>query len=101
MKRTAESLVEGISAVSQWMSEHYAITNLFLIPFFALAFLIAFKKFKLNYPEWLVVSSFITGQHMVLYIFSGCSWKESSQFQRIVRYRFHRFDDLDYAAIFL
>lgn len=68
MKQTAESLLAGITAVTQWMNEHYAITNLLLIPFFALAFFIAFKKFRLNYPEWLVVSTFVTGQHMVLYI---------------------------------
>ncbi len=62
------ALAENFTKVTNWISEHYAISVLLMIPFFAFAFWLAFKKYKLNFPEWLVISTFITAQSMVLYI---------------------------------
>ena len=62
------ALLENFSKVANWISEHYAISLLLMIPFFSFAFWLAFKKYRLNFPEWLVISTFITAQSMVLYI---------------------------------
>ncbi|WP_304342906.1 DUF3667 domain-containing protein [Chryseobacterium koreense] len=66
--KVAYSIGENFNSVLTWINEHFAISMLMMVPFFAFAFWVAFRKFKLNFPEWLVISSFITGQGMLLYI---------------------------------
>lgn len=55
--------------VMQWMSDHYAIVTLLILPFEALGFKLAFRRFReLNYPEWLVITTFLTAQAFVIQI---------------------------------
>lgn len=66
--KIANSIGENFNIVLTWINEHFAISMLLMIPFFAFAFWLAFRKFRLNFPEWLVISCFITGQGMLLYM---------------------------------
>ncbi|WP_234108821.1 MULTISPECIES: DUF3667 domain-containing protein [Chryseobacterium] len=66
--KIANSIGENFNIVVTWINAHFAISMLLMVPFFAFAFWVAFRKFRLNFPEWLVISSFVTGQGMVLYI---------------------------------
>ncbi len=52
----------------EWINHHFAIAVLLMIPFFAFAFFVVFRKYKLNFPEWLVISTFITGQSLAVYL---------------------------------
>jgi ribosomal protein L32 len=62
-------LVENFKSVSEWINHHFAVFLLLTIPFFALGIYWAFKKFKrYNYAESLVISTFLVGQSLVIYI---------------------------------
>lgn len=55
-------------AVTAWMSQHFAASTSLLLPFEAAAFRIAFHRFgNLNYPEWLVITAFLTVQTFVVW----------------------------------
>lgn len=63
-----QGFVQSFSDAGNWMSDHFAVATLLLLPFMALAFKIAFRKFRnLNYPEWLVISAFLTAQSFVIF----------------------------------
>tara|TARA_R110002049_G_C9091757_1_gene556362 strand:- start:159 stop:884 length:726 start_codon:yes stop_codon:yes gene_type:complete len=54
-----------------WISRNQTYVILLLVPFFSLAYYLAFIKSKYNYFEHLVLNIFITGQQMFIYfIFS-------------------------------
>lgn len=52
-------------AVKDWINTHLAAFTLLLLPFEAGAFWLAFKGRGLNYPEWLVISAFLTVQTFI------------------------------------
>lgn len=53
--------------VTDWMNRNYAAATLLLLPFEAAAFKLAFRRVgNLNYPEWLVITTFLTAQTFVL-----------------------------------
>src|SRR4051794_23466551 len=54
--------------VKDWINAHLAAFTLLLLPFEAAAFRLVFNGRGLNYPEWLVVSAFLTVQ---TFIFMG------------------------------
>lgn len=55
-------------AVTDWMSRYFAVSTLLLLPFEAAAFRLAFLRAgKLNYPEWLVITAFLTVQTFVFW----------------------------------
>lgn len=59
------------AAVNAWMSHHFAAVTLLLLPLEAAAFKLAFwRSRKLNYPEWLVVTAFLTAQSFVVWAIS-------------------------------
>lgn len=60
----AASAKTGV-AVADWINAHLAAFTLFLLPFQAGAFWLAFKGRGLNYPEWLVISAFLTVQTFI------------------------------------
>ena len=67
---TPEARVVGnFRSTLGWMNEHLAITLIALLPFYAIAMRMAFRKFRAEYtyPEWLVMSCFLTAQAMVIY----------------------------------
>lgn len=60
--------IKAYVAVTSWMSQHFAASTLLLLPFEAAAFRIAFHRFgNLNYPEWLVITAFLTVQTFVVW----------------------------------
>lgn len=56
--------------VSQWITDHYAISRLLSIPLLALATWICFNKQKYNFVELLVLTAFVTAQTLILMIVS-------------------------------
>ena len=62
-------LVNAFKVVTEWMNHHYTATTLMLLPLEAVAFKWAFRRFgNLNYPEWLVIATFLTAQSFVIMI---------------------------------
>jgi hypothetical protein len=60
--------VKASMAVTEWMSLHFAASTLLLLPFEAAAFRLAFLRVgRLNYPEWLVIATFLTVQTFVFW----------------------------------
>ncbi|GAB3348621.1 DUF3667 domain-containing protein [Lysobacter tyrosinilyticus] len=56
-------------SVRDWMNHHIAAFTLILLPLEASAFQLAFRRYReLNYPEWLVITTFLTAQTMVLWV---------------------------------
>jgi hypothetical protein len=53
-------------AVKVWVNTHFVAFTLLLLPAEAAVFWLAFKGRGLNYPEWLVVSAYLTAQAFVL-----------------------------------
>ncbi len=51
--------------VLSWFYRNYAYTILLLLPVFSFASFLAFRKYKKNYLEHMVINSFITGQQAV------------------------------------
>lgn len=56
-----ESVIFEYIPIYKWYSEHYSITLLFLVPFYALTSFWLFRKKEYNYTEHLVLFSFLTG----------------------------------------
>ena len=54
--------------VIDWLSVHYAFTNLLLLPFLALSTFLAFKKEPYNYVQHLVLNAFLSGLGIVFRI---------------------------------
>lgn len=60
----------ALAAVKHWMNANYTATTLLLLPFEAMAFKLAFRRVgSLNYPEWLVIATFLTAQSFVIMVF--------------------------------
>lgn len=58
---------DAFEVVKDWMNRNYAAATLLLLPFEAAAFKLAFRRVgNLNYPEWLVITTFLTAQTFVL-----------------------------------
>jgi hypothetical protein len=65
----AMRLARVFEGVRDWMNLHIAALTLLLLPFEAFAFKLAFRRYReLNYPEWLVITTFLTAQAMVLWV---------------------------------
>lgn len=63
-----QGLVEYFTLIFDWLSNHFAFSVLLVIPAAALAFFLGFRKYGLNYPEWLVISLFLAGQSLAVYL---------------------------------
>ncbi len=64
-----KGLVAYFTEVFHWLSSHFAFTVLLMLPVTALAFFLGFRKYKLNYPEWVVIFLFLGGQSLAIYVF--------------------------------
>ena len=63
-------LFNAFEVVSGWMNRNYAAATLLLLPLEAAAFKLAFRRVgNLNYPEWLVITAFLTAQTFVVMAF--------------------------------
>lgn len=63
-----EGLVNYFRHIIDWFTEHFAFTVLLVLPVAALGYFLGFRKYRINYPEWLVIMLFLAGQSLVLYI---------------------------------
>jgi hypothetical protein len=61
-------LLDMFAVVKDWINAHFAVFTLFLLPFEAGTFWLAFKGRGLNYPEWLVVTTFLTVQTFIFWL---------------------------------
>ena len=59
------ALSNTFTAVKDWFNAHLTAYTLLCLPLEAAAFWLAFRGRGLNYPEWLVISSFLTVQAFV------------------------------------
>jgi Protein of unknown function (DUF3667) len=65
-------LFNALEVVKDWMNRNYAGATLLLLPFEAAAFKLAFRRVgSLNYPEWLVITTFLTAQTFVVMSFAA------------------------------
>lgn len=53
------------AVVKDWINAHLTVFTLILLPFEAFAFWLAFRGRGLNYPEWLVITAFLTVQTFI------------------------------------
>ena len=66
-KADAAALAHLMNVVTDWTNQHYAAATLLLLPLEAAAFRLAFRRFRaLNYPEWLTITAFLTGQSFLI-----------------------------------
>ena len=64
----AKHLADGFEAVKGWMNSHLTLLTLLLLPAEALAFKLAFRRFReINYPEWLVITTYLTVQTFLIW----------------------------------
>ncbi len=64
----ADEAKRSIMEMSTWLSEHYALLSLLLIPVFAIGTYLAFKKSGYNFVEHLIINSFLSAQRLILHI---------------------------------
>ena len=64
-----DGLANFFKNVFFWFSDHFSFFILFMIPAAAFGFYRGFRKYKLNYAEWLVIITFLSGQMLVVYFF--------------------------------
>lgn len=66
-KTDVAAVVGLFEAAKEWTNRHYAMVTLILLPLEALAFRLAFRRFReLNYPEWLVIVTLLTAQTFLI-----------------------------------
>ena len=64
----ATALEATSRAIGHWMNAYFAAFTLLLLPFEAAAFRLSFHRVGgLNYPEWLVITAFLTVQTFVFW----------------------------------
>ncbi len=64
----ANELRESVNAVSEWISSHYALVSLLLLPVFSFGTFLSFRKMGYNFIEHLVLNAFLTSQRLALRI---------------------------------
>ena len=58
---------DAFAVVTDWMNRNYAAATLLLLPIEAAALKLTFRRVgNLNYPEWLVITTFLTAQTFVV-----------------------------------
>lgn len=60
-------IINTFTAIKDWMNQHYTLISLSLIPAHALALRLTFARAgQVNFPEWLVITTFLTAQSFVI-----------------------------------
>ena len=74
-------VVKAMDDVKNWINAHLTALTLLYLPIEAAVFRLVFRKSGLNYPEWLVVSVFLTVQAFVFMAVSTVArpWFPSAQ----------------------
>ncbi len=66
--QAAATMMKVFGFVKDWMNSHLTLITLLVLPVQAAAFKLTFRRFKqINYPEWLVITSFLTAQLFVVW----------------------------------
>ena len=61
--------MKATELVKAWTNQYFALYTLLLLPFEAAAFRLSFGRFAgFNYPEWLVITAFLTVQAFVFWV---------------------------------
>lgn len=64
----AATMMKVFGFVKDWMNSHLTLITLLVLPVQAAALKLTFRRFKqINYPEWLVITSFLTAQLFVVW----------------------------------
>ncbi|WHF52745.1 DUF3667 domain-containing protein [Chryseobacterium gotjawalense] len=63
-----KGLIAYFEHIFEWLGGHLAFTILLMLPIAALAFFLGFRKYRYNYPEWLVILLFLAGQCLTFYV---------------------------------
>lgn len=67
----ATRMANAFAVVKHWMNQNYTAATLLLLPLEAAVFKLAFRRVgNLNYPEWLVIATFLTAQSFVIMMFA-------------------------------
>lgn len=67
-KAVEMALANALTTVSGWTNRNFAVCTLLLLPLEALALWLGFFRVRrLNYPEWLVITAFLTVQTFVFW----------------------------------
>jgi len=74
-----QHFIQTVKEIFNWIRNHYAYSNLMILPVLSLASFLAFKKSSYNYFEHLVLNTFLAGQRTfffllflpILYFFKG------------------------------
>jgi hypothetical protein len=66
--READELRESFNKVREWISSHYALVSLLLLPIFSVGTFFSFRKKGYNFIEHLILNAFLTSQRLVLVI---------------------------------
>lgn len=62
-------MTQVFAIVKDWMNRHLTLITLLLLPVQAAAYKLTFRRFKqTNYPEWLVITSFLMAQLFVVWV---------------------------------
>ena len=64
----ANEVKELLEKMTEWVSQHYAVSAILQIPIYTLATYICFKKAGYNFMEHFVINTFIMGQKLILHI---------------------------------
>jgi len=63
-----QRFMDASRTVGAWIESHFAAFTLMLLPIEALVFRVVFNRYsKLNYPEWLVITTLLTVQTFVIW----------------------------------
>ncbi|MBW8361168.1 MAG: DUF3667 domain-containing protein [Kaistella sp.] len=63
-----KGFITYLKEISEWLGNHFAFTVLLMIPVAAFGFYLGFRKYRYNYPEWLIIMLFLTGQSLAVYM---------------------------------
>ena len=63
------------ASITLCVESHFAAFTLMLLPIEALVFRVVFNRYsKLNYPEWLVITTLLTVQTFVIWLLMWIKW---------------------------
>lgn len=63
------AMTKVYAVAKDWINRHLTLITLLLLPVQAAAFKLAFRRFRqVNYPEWLVINSFLIAQAFVVWM---------------------------------
>ncbi len=59
---------KAFEMVNQWITNHYALSSVIMLPIYSLATYFVFKKQGYNFIEHFVINAFLSGQRLLIHI---------------------------------